>query len=278
MKPVVQRLPVAAKVNLALAVGPRRADGFHDVVTVLQRIDLCDELQLKPGPALSVAGFTGDTLVRRGLELLARDAGIEPHWHARLEKRIPVAAGLGGGSADAAAALVLANRTLPTPVSSERLRVLAAELGSDVPFFLEPGPKLAEGRGELLSPLELPQDYWVLLAIERGAEKRSTGDVYARFDELGAGEGFDKRRACVLAVVAACRRPRDLAGLPQNDLHEAAGASALPALLRDAGAFRADLSGAGPATYGLFHHREDAEAARRRLPAGTRAWIVAPVW
>ena len=88
--------------------------------------------------------------MRGALERLAREAGVEPRWHVRIEKRIPVAAGLGGGSADAAAALVLANRTLPVPVGAERLHALASALGSDVPFFLEPGPKLAEGRGEQL--------------------------------------------------------------------------------------------------------------------------------
>jgi 4-diphosphocytidyl-2-C-methyl-D-erythritol kinase len=271
-------MPVAAKVNLALVVGDRRADGYHDVATVMQRIDLCDDLELRPGPSLSVSGFAGDTLVRGALELLAAEAGVEPSWDVRLDKRIPLGAGLGGGSADAAAALVLANRTLAKPLPGERLHALAAQVGSDVPFFLEPGPKLAEGRGELVRPLDLPQDYWVLVAIAHGAVKRSTADVYARYDELGGGNGFADRRAAVHEAVAGCHRPRDLARLPGNDLYEAAGGSPLPALLRAAGAFRADLSGAGPAAYGLFVHRSQAEAARRRLPSGTRHWIVAPVW
>jgi 4-diphosphocytidyl-2-C-methyl-D-erythritol kinase len=278
MRHMVLRLPAAAKINLGLAVGPKRPDGFHDVATVLQRIDICDDLELRPGPALDVVGFAEDTLIRRALELLAREAGVETRWHARLEKRIPVAAGLGGGSADAAAALVLANRTLPAPFPPRQLLELAAELGSDVPFFLEPGPKLAEGRGEVLVPLELPQDFWVLVAIERGAKKRATADVYARFDALRAGEGFEARRAAVRTVATSCRRPRDLARLPPNDLAEAAGGSALPALLLEAGAFRADLTGAGPSIYGLFNRREQAEAARKRLPSGTRVWITAPVW
>ncbi len=113
--------------------------------------------------------------MRDALECLAAEAGVEPRWRVRIEKRIPVAAGLGGGSADAAAALVLANRMLPAPLGAERLHALAAALGSDVPFFLEPGPKLAEGRGEQLVTLQLPQDYWTVVAIERGARKRSTG-------------------------------------------------------------------------------------------------------
>jgi 4-diphosphocytidyl-2-C-methyl-D-erythritol kinase len=278
MKPRVQRVPAAAKVNLALVVGPRRADGFHDVVTVLQRIDLYDLLELGPGESLTVDGFAEDTLVRRALELLAEAAGVVPAWKVRLEKRIPPAAGLGGGSADAAAALALGNRALAEPLAPEELHRIAAEIGADVPFFLEPGPKLATGRGDELRPLRLPQDFWVLVALEPGAVKPSTGDVYARFDELGAGAGFEDRREAVLAALESCRRPRDLARLPANDLAVAAGGTALPKVLREAGAFRSDVTGAGPAVYALFHHRRDAEMAARRLPSATRTWIVAPVW
>ena len=216
--------------------------------------------------------------MRGALERLAGEAGVEPRWRVRIEKRIPVAAGLGGGSADAAAALVLANRMLPVPVGAERLHALALGLGSDVPFFLEPGPKLAEGRGEQLVTLQLPQDYWTVVAIERDARKRSTADVYARFDELGGATGFDERRRALLEAVAGCRRAADLASLPRNDLAVAAGASSLPDILRRAGAFRADVSGAGPASYGLFLTRRDAVTATRRLPPGARSWIAAPVW
>src|SRR5205807_4084502 len=109
-------------------------------------------------------GFPADTLIRAALERLADEAGVAPGFRVRLRKEIPVAAGLGGGSADAAAALVLANASLARPLPHDRLHRLAAELGADVPFFLEPGPKLAEGVGERLSPLDLPQDYWIVLA------------------------------------------------------------------------------------------------------------------
>ena len=216
------RLPAAAKVNLALLVGPGRSDGYHDVATVIQRIDICDLIEIRHAAALEVEGFEGDTLVRGALQRLAGEAGVEPRWRVRIEKRIPVAAGLGGGSADAAAALVLANRMLPVPVGAERLHALALGLGSDVPFFLEPGPKLAEGRGEQLVTLQLPQDYWTVVAIERGARKRSTADVYARFDELGGATGFDERRLALLEAVDGCRRAADLASLPRNDLAVAA--------------------------------------------------------
>ena len=272
------RAVAAAKINLALVVGARRGDGLHDVATVLQRVDLCDRLELEPAPALEVEGFAGDTMVRAALERLAAEAGVDPGWRVRLSKEIPVAAGLGGGSADSAAALRLANESLADPLEPERLHALAASLGADVPFFLDPGPKLAEGAGERLTPLDVPQDFWVLLVLPAASAKGSTAAVYARFDELGGGPGFDERRRELLAGLERCRRPRHLAALPPNDLAEAAGGDAVVADLARAGAFRADVSGAGPAAYGLFHRREDARAAARSLSGVGRSWVVAPVW
>lgn len=274
----MKKVPAAAKINLALVVGERRADGLHEVATVLQRIDLCDRIELEAAPELQIEGFSDDTIVRAALTALAAEAGFEASWRVRIRKVIPVAAGLGGGSADAAAALVLANSSLPKPVSAEHLTVLAAGTGADVPFFLGPGPKLAEGVGELLTPLELPQDFWVLLALPRRTRKSSTGAVYDRFDELGGGDGFEERKEDLLSALAAVRRPRDFAALPPNDLAEAAGRPALIAELHALGAFRADVSGAGPAVYGLFHRRAAAVSAARRLRGTARVWVAAPVW
>jgi 4-diphosphocytidyl-2-C-methyl-D-erythritol kinase len=273
----MRRQPVPAKINLALVVGGRRGDGLHEVATVLQRIDLCDWITVRDGDGFAVEGFARDTIVRAALVRLADAAGIEPRWRVRLEKRIPVAAGLGGGSADAAAALRLANATLPEPLARERLHEVAAGVGSDVPFFLEPGPKLAEGAGERLTPLALPQDFWVVLAVPRRARKLSTAEVYGRFDALGGVDGFEERRERLLSGLAACRRPRDLAAFPPNDLAEAAGRPPLVTVLA-ARAFRADVSGAGPAVYALFHHLRDARAAALRVRPRARAWVTAPVW
>ena len=272
------RIPAAAKINLALVVGERRDDGLHEVVNVMQRIDLVDRVAVEPAPALEVVGFPGDTIVRGALARLGEEAGVEPAWRARIDKRIPVAAGLGGGSADAAAALVLANALLPEPFGPEALHVLAAEVGADVPFFLEPGPKLAEGAGERLSPLDLPQDYWVVVAVPLRSAKPSTGEIYRCYDELGGAKGYEDRRAALLEAIGRCRRPRDFAGLPPNDLAEAAGGRELADALAAAGAFRADVSGAGPAVYGLFHHRRPAVAAARAVEGRARSSVTVPVW
>jgi 4-diphosphocytidyl-2-C-methyl-D-erythritol kinase len=267
----VRRIPAPAKINLALVVGPARDDGKHEVATVLQRVDLADRIALEPADALAVDGFAGDTLVRRALELLAAEAGVEPRWRLTITKRIPVAAGLAGGSTDAAAALRLANETLPEPLHHERLHELAARLGADVPFFLHDGPQLGEGDGADLTPLDLPQDFFVVLVLPHGAEKPSTAAVYQAFDR---GDGFEERRDALRSALAVVRRPRDLAALPPNDL----ASSPLAAELLHLGAFRADVSGAGPAVYGLFHHRAAAARARRHLAAHGRTWLTVPAW
>ena len=274
----MNRTPAAAKINLALVVGPRRADGLHEVVNVMQRVDLCDTVEVEPAAGLHVEGFRKDTLVTSALMKLSAAAGENGGWKVRLEKRIPLAAGLGGGSADAAAALSLANATLSSPLEEEQLEDLAAEVGSDVPFFLSAGPKLAEGAGEYLRPLELPQDFWIVLALPRRVKKISTAAVYDRFDELRGGEGFAERRIALLDALAAARRPRDFAAFPPNDLALAAGKPKLVDELTARGAFRADVSGAGPAVYGLFHHRADAARAARALRRFARVRLVAPVW
>jgi len=270
----VRRAPAAAKVNLALVVGPRRADGKHEVTTVLQRIDLVDRVSVDPGRPFQVEGFAGETLVTRALTSLAEAAGVEPRWSVRLEKRIPPAAGLGGGSSDAATALRLANETLERPLARERLVELARALGSDVPFFLSDGPQLGQGDGSTLSPVQVPQDFWVVLVLPGDARKSSTGAAYEDFDRRGGAPGYGDRRAHLLDALGRVRRPRDLAELPPNDL----ASSPLARRLIAAGAFRADVSGAGPAVYGLFHHRQTAAAARRMLAPLGRTWLSVPAW
>jgi 4-diphosphocytidyl-2-C-methyl-D-erythritol kinase len=270
----VRRAPATAKLNLALVVGPRREDGRHEVATVLQRLDLADRIAVEPAPKLRVEGFPEDTLVRGSLGSLAAAAGVEPRWEARIWKRIPVAAGLGGGSSDAATALRLANGTLEVPLAPEELQGLAAELGADVPFFLSKGPQLGEGVGGDLTPLDLPQDYWVVLVLPRDGGKLSTGAVYDAFDERGGEAGYAQRRKELAEAIAAVRRSRDLAALPANDL----ASSPLADELRSLGAFRADVTGAGPAVYGLFHHREPAAAAERALRGRGRTWLTVPTW
>jgi 4-diphosphocytidyl-2-C-methyl-D-erythritol kinase len=270
----VRRAAAPAKINLALVVGPRRADGKHEVATVLQRVDLGDRVAVASAPTLSVEGFAEDTIVRDALVRLAEAAGAEPRWRATITKRTPVAAGLGGGSSDAATALRLANETLAEPLPDPQLRALAAGLGVDVPFFLTAAPQLGLGDGSELTPLALPQDYWIVLLLPNDARKESTADVYRRFDARDGSAGWEDRRRALHDALERVRRPRDLAALPPNDL----AASPLADELRRLGAFRADVTGAGPAVYGLFHHRRHAETARRALASAGHTWLTVPAW
>jgi 4-diphosphocytidyl-2-C-methyl-D-erythritol kinase len=267
-------VPATAKINLALVVGGRREDGRHEVATVLQRIDLADRVQLEPAPALSVEGFPADTLVRQGLRALAEHRSIQPRWRVRIEKRIPPAAGLGGGSSDAAAALRLASETLEEPLERNELHRIAATLGADVPFFLEPGPRLGLGDGTRLELVALPQDYWIALLLPDGERKESTAAVYRSFEERAGAAGYEERLGALHTALQGVRRPRDLEALPPNDL----ASSPLADRLRELGAFRADVSGAGPVVYGLFQHRAAAEAATAALESLGRTWISVPAW
>lgn len=266
--------PAPAKINLALVVGPLRPDGKHELLTVFQRLDLADAITVEPAEQLAVDGFASDTIVRSALEALAEAVGIAPAWRVRIEKRIPVAGGLGGGSSDAATALRLANGLLQRPLPDAELHRIAARIGADVPFFLEPGPQLGRGDGSELEPVRLPVDYAVLLLLPHGEEKRSTGSVYRAFDERDGARGFAERRGALLDALARVGRPADLAALPRNDLASSPHAAALEEL----GAVRADVSGAGPTVYALFESEAGARRAEPAARAAGATWICKPSW
>ncbi len=212
----MKRGAAPAKINLALVVGPRRANGRHELLTVYQRIALADRIAVSRSAQLRVDGFPDDTLVRDALRCVAD--GDETSFTARITKRIPVAGGLGGGSSDAATALALANELREEPFPPEQLDEFAARLGADVPFFLRDGPQLGSADGTTLDALDLPQDYWVLLVLPAGVQKRSTADVYSSFDARKGERGYTRRRAVLLESLAAVTRPRDLALLPRTTL------------------------------------------------------------
>jgi 4-diphosphocytidyl-2-C-methyl-D-erythritol kinase len=259
-----------AKINLALVVGPVRADGKHEVVTVIERLELADTITVAHAPSVSVAGFVHDTIVRSALEVLAERTGIT--LAATIEKRIPVAAGLGGGSSDAATALRLGNELLGSPLSSHELHRVGAVLGADVPFFLGATPALATGHGTELAQVELPRNYVVLLVREAGALKESTGQVYAAFDARRGDFGFAERRERLLAELRRIREPTDLRRLPPNDL----ASSPLAGRLEELGALRADVSGAGPVVYGVFPDERTARVAQGVVGSDAETWLTRP--
>ncbi|HZO34960.1 MAG TPA: hypothetical protein VFB17_07775 [Gaiellaceae bacterium] len=259
-----------AKLNLALVVGPLRPDGKHEVVTVLQRLDLADTVTVEPAAETTVEGFADDTLVADALASLRAPHG----WRATIDKRIPVAAGLGGGSSDAATALRLGNAQLAAPHDDQHLHELAAELGADVPFFLHDGPQVGTGDGTTLEPIALPQDYTVCLLLPDAIPKSSTGAVYAAFDERGGADGFAGRLRELHDSLAGLERVVDLARLPSNDLASSPHTAAFRAL----GAFRADVTGAGPVVYALFEDAAAAERAAGETAAFGATWVANPSW
>jgi len=262
-----------AKINLGLVVGHLRPDGKHEVATALVRIDLYDTVEVESTRSgeILVEGFE-DTIVRRALEELTRKAGESCGWKVTIDKHIPVAAGLGGGSSDAGTALRLANDLLDRPLARRQLHALAADLGSDVPFFLEDGSQLATGDGSELEPIAIPLDFWVVLVLPAGATKTSTADVYRSFDVRARDADFGQRRAALVRALREARGASDLAALPRNDLVSSPVTDDLMRL----GALHADVTGAGPAVYGLFEDQGRAERAARELKGRGRWWVVRP--
>ena len=260
-----------AKLNLVLHVGPQRADGLHPLCSLFASIDLADELALAPledgtRDVVECPGVEAPNLAQAALAALReRLEPVElPPLHLRIRKRIPVGAGLGGGSADAAAALRAANRLAGEPLGPDELRDLAASLGSDVPSQVEPRHALVRGTGEQLEALELPPLAALLVPAEEGL---STTAVYAELDRLqGWREPLEPERLRRLASASA----QELAAAVENDLEPAALSlrSELTdtlAGLRAAGALGAAVSGSGPTCFGLFLDLPAAELAAKTL-------------
>lgn len=273
------RTTAPAKVNLGLFVGAVRADGKHELVSVMQPISLADEVVLETGaPGTSAdevvcPGVAGENLAARAVELFRRATGwAHPPVRLSIVKRIPVAAGLGGGSADAGAALRLL-RAASGLGDDELLQALAAELGADVPAQVAPARLLASGAGELLHALPPPTRPVGVLVLPQ-AEGLSTADVYATADRLGTPREVAELEQCrrrlrdELSLGAPLPAPELLA----NDLQRACRAlspaadRALEEAAR-AGAEHALVSGSGPTVLGLFARANGPERARRAASA-----------
>lgn len=274
-------LRTSAKVNLALEVLGKRGDGYHEIATVLQAVDLFDRLTMETADILSLHADdpelpTDDgNLVMRAARLLQKTAGIEKGARLRLQKRIPVAAGLGGGSSDAAATLLGLNRLWGLRWPRARLQELAVELGMDVPFFLGTGRAVARGRGERLQALPGGGGYALVLVNPR--TPLSTREVYGRVPTGWHAEPTGTER-----VIEALRR-RNVAALAAaltNNL-ERVVEPVLPvigrmkAALLAAGALGAIMSGSGPTVFGLARSLDHARQVRSRVSrAGWACWAV----
>ncbi|MFC7220452.1 4-(cytidine 5'-diphospho)-2-C-methyl-D-erythritol kinase [Streptomyces polyrhachis] len=260
---------VPAKVNVQLAVGAARPDGFHDLANVFLAVGLYDEVTATPAGDLRITVSGADAalvpldatnLAARAARALAARHGREPGVHLHIAKDIPVAGGMAGGSADAAAALVACDALWGTGASRAELLEICAELGSDVPFSLVGGAALGTGRGERLAELAVGGEFhWVFAAADGGL---STPAVYAEFDRLTPAAPVPEASPALLAAL----RTGDAAALAAsvaNDLQPAA-LSLRPSLAdtlrtgEEAGALAALVSGSGPTTAFLA---KDAAAA-----------------
>lgn len=279
------RLAAQAKVNLALRVGPRGPDGYHAVVTILARVELADDIvvrTLRSGITIHVVreGVPDESVgpPERNLALRAARAYMEEaEWPSgcgiHIEKRIPVGAGLGGGSADAGTVLRALDSLSPTPLGQTRLTRIAATLGADVPFFVLDAPlALGTGRGdalEILPPLPLR---WI--ALVQPPFSVSTADAYRWFDAESAHVALAANDAQRLRD--ASRHWDALAAVATNDLQHAVGMRhpLIPsycAELRRAGAVLAQMSGSGSAVFGLFVDQPDVSAIERACNAPVTA-------
>jgi 4-diphosphocytidyl-2-C-methyl-D-erythritol kinase len=263
-----------AKINLHLGVGAPREDGFHPLVTVYQAVGLCDDVTVAPSPGwtlgvtvpdwidVDAVPVTGDNIVDRAARLLAEHHGIASRASVSITKAIPVAGGMAGGSADAAAALVALDRLWKLHTSDDELLALAARLGSDVPFALVGGTALGTGRGELVEPVPDPATWWwVAVPSPQGL---STPAVYRRFDELSPDAPAEPLGARAVLLALSTGDPEILAGALHNDLEMAAldlrpDLGDLLELGERSGALRGLVSGSGPTCLFLT---ENADAAR----------------
>lgn len=285
-----------AKINFGLTLVGRRADGYHELQSVFLPLDLADDLQLEltPAPQAQVgltletgAGTPGAEIpnddrnlaVRAGRAFLEH-SGLRFSLSMALTKRIPVAAGLGGGSSDAGAVLRTLATAFPGAVDSTALAEIALEIGADVPFFLDPRPAWVGGIGDRIEPLPVwPEMALVLL---NPGVPLSTAEVFRASDALRPaltppGAAPTLRSLREVAGIVASNRPDALASLLSNDLLPAAvrlcpPVARLQELLRDAGASMVGMSGSGPTVFGVFGSTDEAHEAVDRMQT------VAPLW
>jgi 4-diphosphocytidyl-2-C-methyl-D-erythritol kinase len=265
----VHKIEAPAKLNLRLKISGRRKDGYHELSSIMVPISLFDLLELRVAPhgvALQCEGFTvppdETNLVYRAAQTFLARAGVQKGVTAKLVKKIPVAAGLGGGSSDAAATLLALSRIWPRALPPGELQRIALDLGADVPFFLECKPALASGIGEILEPLAEWPAYWYVVVNPK--LEVSTAWAYGQLKLALTRSG----REDIYALLKS--RPLGISRVLENDL-EAVTAERFPIIdrikghLMDAGAEGAMMTGSGPTVFGVFLSPEAAERATQYM-------------
>jgi len=276
-------LTACAKINLTLEVKRRREDGYHEIRSLAVGAGLFDRMWLRSAPAgvkelrCSEPSLNGEAnLAARAARLLVEETGWEGGWELFIEKSIPIGGGLGGGSSDAAAALMLCNRAWSTGVSAERLMQLAAALGSDVPLFFRLPCVLLAGRGERVESVRTTWSGWALLVMA-GVEA-STAEVYARWDDLSPTlRGDETPHRCASASTAEEFMEHSFNDLEPAIFDVAPQVGRVYQQLWQHGLGPIRVSGAGSVIYRLFDDHATATRAQqhlRELGIGTRCEVV----
>ena len=283
------RLPAHAKINLYLRVLGKRPDGYHELETIFERIDLADELSFESSPSgiqltcdAPALSCGNDNLIVKAARLLQRVGNTSSGAAIHLTKRIPIAAGLGGGSSDAASTLLGLNELWQMRLPASRLMELAARLGSDVPFFLYQTPyAIGRGRGERCEPVSSSLMLFAVLAVPDAP--LSTKEIYEAWDHQKKQESVLTASTASITIVAHALRNGSLRELAQglaNDLAPAAirrcpVIARIHALLRDLGCLGVCLSGSGPSVFGLCTDEQQAQALAGNLRRhGDPTWRV----
>ncbi len=271
-------LHAPAKINLGIEILRRRPDGYHDIETLFQSIDLCDDLEIEALPGTREVRLSGDdpaipwderNLIFKAARLLQDESAAASGARIRVRKRVPAGKGLGGGSSDAAATLWALDRLWGLGLPPERLSALSARLGADVPYFLSGGLCLGTGRGDVLEPLPDPPPLWCALALPPFPVL--TADVYRALPAALTSPGEPGRM--IRFLEAGDFR------LLRNQLEEAIfrahpGLADIKRHFRDRGAVLTLVSGSGSAVFGLFPERTGAEAALAGLAPAAAAVAV----
>ncbi|HUV30870.1 MAG TPA: 4-(cytidine 5'-diphospho)-2-C-methyl-D-erythritol kinase [Acidobacteriota bacterium] len=280
------RIEAPAKVNLFLEVLNKREDGYHNINSLFQAVSLADLLELeiteKPGIQIDltppgVLPTDEQNLVTGALRLVRDRFSVASGLRVRLEKNIPIAAGLAGGSSDGAAAILACNVLFGLGLEVSEMAALGLELGSDLPFFFSGGQALVRGRGELLEETDLPTDYWLAMVVPQVAI--STRDSYARLN-LGLTTG---RKAFSLDGCQTVKELVTALRLTGNDF-EKVQISSYPELgrikegLSEGGAMLARMSGSGSTVFGIFAEEPSREQVRSLRREGWQVYTVRPVF
>ncbi len=258
------KLKANAKINLSLEICGKRPDGYHLIDTVMQSVSLYDEVSIQKAEEITVktdiVGLDGeDNLAYKAAQLFFSDFKINGGVKIEIKKNIPLSAGLGGGSADAAAVLVGLRQLYSNIITDEELEKTALKLGADVPFFISGGCKRAEGIGEILTPLKPLNKGFILLC--KGEEKTSTGEMYQILDSK-------EYKKCDTAAVIKAVEQNDLNGISKNIYNaflEVWKESFVKKAMLKEKPLIVSLSGSGPTWFALYQNEIDAQTAKNNL-------------